>query len=248
MRARIEADEGVSSTTDAGIEDLIRKAGTLRGQYGVPTGFQQAPFFQVQTPAFVLLAVDTGVMRRVDRKQLAWLRAALEASRGKMVMAVLGHPLFAGGHDVSAGDEHFMAVRSLLREYGVRIVMAGDTHDLEYYLEAVEGTAGVETVHHFVNGGGGAYLSFGTSLAWPAQPATARWAYYPNRRDVVGKIITATPWWKWPAWMWTRDLGAWPSSPEWLSAMFDYNVAPFFQSFVVVTVRSSGKTSSARRR
>jgi 3',5'-cyclic AMP phosphodiesterase CpdA len=246
MRARIEADEGVSSTTDAGIEDLIRKAGTLRGQYGVPTGFQQAPFFQVQTPAFVLLAVDTGVMRRVDRKQLAWLRAALEASRGKMVMAVLGHPLFAGGHDLSAGDEHFMAVRSLLREYGVRIVMAGDTHDLEYYLEAVEGTAGVETVHHFVNGGGGAYLSFGTSLAWPAQPATARWAYYPNRRDVVGKIITATPWWKWPAWMWTRDLGAWPSSPEWLSAMFDYNVAPFFQSFVVVTVDPAGRTLTVR--
>jgi hypothetical protein len=163
-----------------------------------------------------------------------------------MVMAVLGHPLFAGGYDVSAGDEHFMAVRSLLREYGVRIVMAGDTHDLEYYLEAVEGTAGVETVHHFVNGGGGAYLSFGTSLAWPAQPATARWAYYPNRRDVVGKIITATPWWKWPAWMWTRDLGAWPSSPEWLSAMFDYNVAPFFQSFVVVTVDPVGRTLTVR--
>jgi hypothetical protein len=33
-----------------------------------------------------------------------------------------------------------------------------------------------------------------------------------------------------------RELGAWPSSAEWLSAMFDYNVAPCFQSFVVVTV------------
>ena len=50
MRARIEADGGVSSTTDAVIEDLIEKADFLRGQYGVPTGFQQAPFFQVQTP------------------------------------------------------------------------------------------------------------------------------------------------------------------------------------------------------
>jgi hypothetical protein len=62
----------------------------------------------------------------------------------------------------------------------------------------------------------------------------------------VGKIITATPWWKWPAWMWTRDLGAWPSSPEWLSAMFDYNVAPFFQSFVVVTVDPVGRTLTVR--
>ena len=53
---------------------------------------------------------------------------------------------------------------------------------------------------------------------------------------VVEKIVGYTPWWKWPAWVWTRSFGAWPSSPEWLSAMFDYNVAPFFQSFVVVTV------------
>ena len=246
MRARVEADGRVSSTTDATIEALIRKADSLRGLYGVPTGFQEGPFFQLQTPAFALLAVDTGVLRRVDSEELAWLRAALEASRGKMVMAVLGHPLFFGGRDVSTGDEGFMVVRRLLREYGVRIVMAGDTHDLEYYREVGEGGADAETVHHFVNGGGGAYLSFGTALAWPAEPATSQWAYYPNRHDVVGKITAETPWWKWPAWVWTKDLGAWPSSPEWLSAMFDYNVAPFFQSFVVVTVDPAGRTLTIR--
>ena len=87
-----------------------------------------------------------------------------------------------------------------------------------------------------MNGGGGAYLSFGTSLAWPSDPDVANWAYYPAQKDVVEKIVGNTPWWKWPAWVWTRSFGAWPSSPEWLSAMFDYNVAPFFQSFVVVTV------------
>jgi len=246
MRARLDADERVSSTTDAVIEDLIDKAAALRGQYGVPTGFQQAPFFQVQTPGFVLLGIDTGVLRRVDREQLAWLRAALEAARGKMVMAVLGHPIFAGGHDVAAGDEGFTAVRGLLREYGVRVVMAGDTHDLEYYAEVIDGAAGALPIHHFVNGGGGAYLSFGTALAWPARPATADWAYYPNRQEVVGKIATTTPWWKWGAWIWTREFGAWPSSPEWLSAMFDYNVAPFFQSFVVVTVDPAGRSVTIR--
>ena len=136
MRARLEADEGVSSTTERRHRrSHSRRPAILRGQYGVSTGFQQAPFFQVQTPAFVLLAVDTGVLRRVDREELTWLRAALEASRGKMVMAVLGHPFFAGGHDVSTGDEDFMALRNLLREYDVRVVMAGDTHDLEYYPE-----------------------------------------------------------------------------------------------------------------
>ena len=32
---------------------------------------------------------------------------------------------------------------------------------------------------------------------------------------------------------------AWPFSTEYLSALFDYNVAPFFQSFIEVRVESS---------
>jgi hypothetical protein len=241
MRARIAADGGVSSTTDARIEEFIERARYLRQQYGVPTGVQHAPFFQLQTDDFALLAVDTGVLRGVDPDELTWLRAALEASRGKMIMAVLGHPFFAGGHDVARDDREFTAVRELLRAYRVTVVMAGDTHDLEYYREELDGESGRFTVHHWVNGGGGAYLSFGTALAWPDTPATTEWAYYPGQGEVVEKIRNHTPWWKWPAWVWTRSFGAWPSSAEWLSAMFDYNVAPFFQSFVVVTVDPVGR-------
>ena len=236
MRARLAADGGVSSTTDETIEQFIERAAFLRRQYGVPTGAQTAPFFQVQTPSFALFAIDTGVLRGIDAEQLTWLRAALEASRGKLLMAVLGHPFFAGGHDVARDDHEFMALRDLLRAHGVRIVMAGDTHDLEYYEEQVNNEQGGFTTHHWVNGGGGAYLSFGSALAWPVRPDLAQWAYYPSQRDVVEKIRNYTPWWKWPAWVWTEKFGAWPSSAEWLSAMFDYNVAPFFQSFVVVSV------------
>ncbi len=246
MQARNAADGGLSTTTDARIEELIQRADFLRRQYGVPTGAQAAPFFQLQTPSFALIAVDTGVLRRVDSEQLTWLRGALAASRGKMVMAVLGHPFFAGGHDVARDDDGFMALRELLRAHGVSVIMAGDTHDLEYYEEPVQGESGPFTVHHWVNGGGGAYLSFGSALAWPAKPDIANWAHYPNTRDVVEKIRVYTPWWKWPAWVWTRNFGAWPSSPEWLSAMFDYNVAPFFQSFVVVTVDPAERRMTIR--
>jgi 3',5'-cyclic AMP phosphodiesterase CpdA len=241
MRARIEADGGLSSTTDSRIEEFIERAAFLRGAYGVPTGVQDAPFFHVQTPSFALIAIDTGVLRGVDAEQLTWLRAVLDASRGKMVMAVLGHPIFAGGHDVASGDPEFTAVRDLLRAHGVRIVMAGDTHDLEYYQEPVTTESGPFTVHHWVNGGGGAYLSFGSALAWPPKPEATTWAYYPNQKEVMDKIAINTPLWKWPAWVWTRSFGAWPASAEWLSAMFDYNVAPFFQSFVVVTVDPAGR-------
>jgi 3',5'-cyclic AMP phosphodiesterase CpdA len=241
IRARIAVDGGLSSTTDGRIDEFITSADFLRRQYRVPTGDQQGSFFQVQTPDFALLAVDTGVLRGLDPDELTWLRAALEASRGKMIMAVLGHPIFAGGHDVAQGDEEFMAVRELLRRHNVSIVMAGDTHDLEYYREPGPGGTGTSVIHHWVNGGGGAYLSFGSALAWPAKADTADWAFYPGHAPVVDKIVRYTPWWKWPAWIWTRELGAWPSSAEWLSAMFDYNVAPFFQSFVVVTVDPANK-------
>jgi 3',5'-cyclic AMP phosphodiesterase CpdA len=237
IRARAEADLRVTSTTEGRIEDLIHEAERLRQAYAVPTGFQRAPFFEIQTERFALVAVDTGILRAIDVEQAAWLDAALDRAAGKFTMAILGHPFFAGGHDVTVGDQEFAGLKKLLLRHGVAIVMAGDTHDLEYYAEP--SAAASTVVHHFVNGGGGAYLSFGTSLAWPPQPPTAEWAYYPNLDAVTRKIEAQTPWWKRPAWWWTRSFGAAPFSAEWLSAAFDYNVAPFFQSFVEVKVEPS---------
>jgi uncharacterized membrane protein HdeD (DUF308 family)/3',5'-cyclic AMP phosphodiesterase CpdA len=235
IRARVEADLRVTSTTDDRIEDLIDQAERLRRMYGVPTGFQRAPFFEVQTDRFALLAIDTGILRTIDPVQQEWLEGALSRAAGKMTMAVLGHPFIAGGHDTAAGDADFERLKQRLVSAGVTIVMAGDTHDLEYYSDP----AGSPVVHYFVNGGGGAYLSFGTSLAWPGRPPATSWAYYPNHDDVTEKIEARTPWWKRPAWWWTRQFGAWPFTAEWLSAAFDYNVAPFFQSFVEVKVERS---------
>jgi len=237
MRARIQADNGISSTTDAGIEALIAEAQRLRREYEVPTQFQRAPFFEIQTNWFALVAVDTGVARTVDPAQLAWLRGALDRARGKFTMAVLGHPFYAGGHDTVGDSEGFAALRQLLRERQVSVAMAGDTHDLEYYAERADGSS--QTTHHFVNGGGGAYLSFGTALAWPAPAATPEWAFYPTTAQVRAKIDATTPWWKWPAWWWTTRFNAWPFSPEWLSAAFDVNAAPFFQSFMEIAVEPS---------
>jgi hypothetical protein len=76
-------------------------------------------------------------------------------------------------------------------------------------------------------------------LSWPVQVPVSDWAHYPDRLAVSQKIEAQTPWWKRPAWWWTAEFDAWPFSAEWLSAVFDYNVAPFFQSFVLVNVESS---------
>ena len=236
MRARVEADNRLTSTTDDRIAWLVGEAARLRREYGVPTGFQRAPYFQIQSDRFALLAVDTGVLRRVDPDQLAWLRAALEQSRGKFKMVILGHPLYAGGLYKATGDGDFTALHDLMREHRVEIVMAGDTHDLELYVERYQAEGTEHVMHHVVNGGGGAYLSSGTALAWPIAPAVPQWAFHPTSAALTAKIDFHTPRWKWPFWVWTKHFGAWPFSVEWLSAAFDYNVAPFFQSFVEVRV------------
>lgn len=240
MTARIEVDRRLSSTTEETVQRLVERASWLRRFYGVPTQQQAGPFFQVQTESFALFAIDTGIARRIDDAQMAWLRDALAAARGKMKMAILGHPFYAGGRMLVPPDSDFAALHALLREHRVAVVMAGDTHDLEYYREdGAPGTSSAGATHHFVNGGGGAYLSFGTALDWPERPDAPAWAYYPSRADVVAKITATTPWWKRPAWWWTTRAGAWPFSAEFVSAAFDVNAAPFYQSFVEIRVEPS---------
>ena len=241
MEARADADLRLTSTTRSRIDDLINEAARLGSEYRVPTGFQRGPFFEIQTDRFALIAIDTGIVKRIDDRQWAWLEGALARAKGKLTMAILGHPFYAAGFDQTAGHDDFARLKRLLLQHGVAIVMAGDTHDLEYYAEPAPNRQvwrdGV--VHYFVNGGGGAYLSFGTALQWPVPAATAEWAHYPSKQTVTDKIVARTPRWKWPAWWWTSRFNAWPFSAEWLSGIFDYNVAPFFQSFIEVRVEPS---------
>ena len=239
IRARVEADLRLSSTTDGRIEGLLAQAQDLRDEYGVPTGFQRGPFFEIQSDTFALIAIDTGIVKRIDPAQWQWLEAALARARGKSIMAVLGHPFYAKSYDMAAGNEPFAKLKRLLIEHGVTVMMAGDTHDLEYYVEPATGST--PSLHYFVNGGGGAYLSLGTALEWPDRPIVAEWAFYPTRDAIARKIQARTPWWKRPAWWWVDRYRAWPFATEYLSALFDYNVAPFFQSFIEVRVEPSAR-------
>ena len=191
----------------------------------------------MQVDNFALLAIDTGILRSVDERQWAWLERALARSRGKLIMAIVGHPRFAGGRDTTIGDEKFAAVYRLLARNGVTVAIAGDTHDFEYYQEST--AAGGTTQHHFVNGGGGAYLSIGTALSFPARPAVPNFAFYPSSHPLRAKLEAETPIWKQPFWYWIKWFNAWPFTVESLSGAFDFNRAPFFQSFMEIRVEGS---------
>jgi len=119
--------------------------------------------------------------------------------------------------------------------------MAGDTHDFEYYREKIGDGDGARVMHHFVNGGGGAYLSIGTALDFPQAPPLDDWAFYPRTDRLRDKMEAEMPLWKQPFWYWIKWFKAWPFSVEALSGVFDFNHAPFFQSFMEVRVERSKK-------
>jgi 3',5'-cyclic AMP phosphodiesterase CpdA len=236
--ARVRRDLKVTTTTPQAIETLVGQASFLRKEYDLSAGHQNAPFFQVSNDYFVFLSIDTGVRRRLDDLQLAWLKSVLEASKGKYVMVLLGHPFYAIGEYQGNMNTDFRALHDLLRTYKVPLIMAGDTPDLEYYKELPQNNDG-HTMHHFVNGGGGAYLSIGAAMALAGSRPTKDWAIYPAREPLVQKIDSLTPRWKYPAWVWLKKYNGYPFSAEWLSAAFDYNQAPYFQSFLEIKIEKS---------
>jgi uncharacterized membrane protein HdeD (DUF308 family) len=240
MEAREQLTVLVTPPDRRGVASAVAEAARLRTEYGIRTAEQRAPFFEVHGRWFSLIAADTGILRRFDPAQAAWFERALSRARDRFTMVILGHPLYAGGAYQGA-DPAFGAIHRLLRQHRVPIVMAGDTHDFEYYRERYESPDGPRVMHHFVNGGGGAYLSIGTALAWPSVAPVEHWAFYPRTDAVRAKLDRETSRWKWPVWWWIKRFGAWPASVEALSGMFDFNRAPFFQSFMEVRVEGGAQ-------
>jgi uncharacterized membrane protein HdeD (DUF308 family) len=258
MRSRLETDGRLTTSARNRVERYIQEAARLRKEFGVRTGLQRGPIFEVQTKRFALIAVDTGVLRTVDSAQSDWLQAALARSRGKFTMVILGHPLYTGGRyqgdpDQLAGEwelplrsplaqgesDGFTAVHRLLRDHQVEVVMAGDMHDFEHYQEKYDAQGKKGTMHHFVNGGGGAYIVVGLPFDWPRTPDLPVWTYFPRKDAIIAKLDAQTPIWKRPVWLWVKHLSGWPFSGYILSAAFDHNKAPYFQSFMKVQVHNS---------
>ncbi|HQU92762.1 MAG TPA: metallophosphoesterase, partial [Pyrinomonadaceae bacterium] len=221
-------------TDDRRYLDNIAEAKRLREYYRIDNGHQRAPFFEMHTPGFSLIAADTGILRRLDDKQFAWLEESLIRAGTNYKMVILGHPFYVAGRYMAGEDEDFNKIHELLKRYNVNTVMAGDTHDFEHYREG--------EMLHFVNGGGGAYLSIGTAVAFPSDPDLSNHAFYPRTDQVNEKLDRETPMWKYPFLLWMRKLRGYPFDSEMVSGAFDFNSAPFFQSFIEVRVeRSQGR-------
>jgi len=240
LKARLAEDLKTDIiSTDQRFEEITTEAKRLRDWYGIKNGTQRAPYFEVHRAGFSLIAVDTGIMRTIDSKEREWLEAALGRAGSNFKLVVLGHPFYVAGIDTAENDAEFASTREILRRYKVDVAMAGDTHDFEFYKEKYTADDGEREMLHFVNGGGGAYLSIGTAVAFPEKPFTPDYAFYPRTDQLEAKIRNEAPGWKMPFFWWMQYLGGYPFDSEMVSGAFDFNRAPFFQSFLEVSVEPS---------
>jgi hypothetical protein len=242
LRARLLSDVRTRAlNTDERFEQITNETQRLREYYQIKNGLQRGPFFEIQTPGFSLIAIDTGILRRVDAYENAWVEQALTRAGDNFKMVVIGHPFYVAGAYGAANDPAFRQIHETLKRFSVDVVMGGDTHDFEFYKEYYSLESKQGEMLHFVNGGGGAYLSVGTSLGFPQQPATADYAFYPRTDQLTAKIRDEAPLWKLPFLVWLRYFQGYPFDNEMVSGAFEFNRAPFFQSFMEVIVERSQK-------
>jgi len=240
LKARLASDLKTQAiTTDERFNEITAEADRLRRYYRIRNGLQRGPFFELHISGFSLIAVDTGILRTIDPYEAAWLEQALTRAGTNFKLVVLGHPFFVAGADTGINDAAFQKIHETMKRFSVDVVMAGDTHDFEFYKERYASQSTQKEMLHFVNGGGGAYLSIGTAIGFPEQPVVPDYAFYPRADQLSTKIHNEAPFWKLPFLVWLRQFHGYPFDSEMVSGAFDFNYAPFFQSFLEVSVERS---------
>jgi hypothetical protein len=179
---------------------------TLGGLIDRPESQQRLPFFEMTFPQapLTILGLDTGVSGSIDRPQFEWLERQLKRAReaGRLIFVLLSMPLyvdaaFAGWKEPpdAASTRGLLGTREiyeLLRAYKADVVMGGDTHSFQSYsVRYIAPDDLPHTMHHIVNGGGGAYLSwpvdFKWRLDWRGSKLNNRSVYQFEGRDAEGK-------------------------------------------------------------
>jgi hypothetical protein len=144
-------------------ERLLRSDMEQRGVWAQPV--QPAPYFAIDTPELLILALDTGIHGRLDAEQGRWLIEASEDPRPKLL--ITGKPVYVDNHynpcpiswDGAEAAGGFQTVDDVVRHepFRYRAVIGADVHNYQYY--PIELGHPPRCINYIVSGGGGAHLS-----------------------------------------------------------------------------------------
>jgi hypothetical protein len=183
-------------------QTLRREVLQAEGEHERPR--QPGPYWAMETTHVVFVAIDTGVTGDIDGEQGEWL-LRVASTTDKPLVLLTGKPLYVDGElkegrilwgpDAPCQDRKFKTIHEVVLAHRFVAVIGGDVHNYQYYRvgrKPLPGKPGLpEVVHHFVSGGGGAYLSathrFG-KVDIPATGATeavteSEFLCYPLRGD-----------------------------------------------------------------
>lgn len=144
--------------------DLIERWSRERGAAAQkPPTPQPGPYYVIDTAHMRFVCIDTGIRGDIDARQGRWLVDVSADPRPKILLT--GKPLLVNGRvDECAITDHpdgFESVLSVVhhKKFNYVAAIGGDVHNYQHYPANVQDPDGsTRTIHHFVSGGGGAFM------------------------------------------------------------------------------------------
>ncbi|RPJ53466.1 MAG: hypothetical protein EHM24_32850, partial [Acidobacteria bacterium] len=107
-------------------------AGPYFEYFGANAGPVGLGYYSYDLGAWHIVSLNSNISTSPGSPQISWLRADLEANRGRTCTAAYWHhPLVSSG--TNGGSSHVREFWNVLHEYGIEIVMNGHDHMYERY-------------------------------------------------------------------------------------------------------------------
>lgn len=170
-------------------ETLVRRH-QLRPESREADAPQPNMYFAIDTPKLRIVAIDTGILGRLDFAQGEWLRRVSAGPKPKLLIS--GKPVYAGpdmsprrilAEDGSTSGQSGL-LWSIVRDPQNNFVamISGDVHHYERHAVRLPGGRTMQCV---ISGGGGAFMTATHQIGKVERPDVdeSSWVVYPTRAD-----------------------------------------------------------------
>lgn len=170
--------------------ETIEAAGRLRGRAQSSGPPQPNMYFAIDTPKLRIVAIDVGILGRLDHAQGQWLKKVSAGEKPKLLIS--GKPVYSGDQmsprrilNEDPGEDGYSGLLwSVVRDPANNYVamVSGDVHHYERHsVRLPEG----RVMQCVITGGGGAFMTSTHQIPRVARPDVdeSSWTVYPTRAD-----------------------------------------------------------------
>jgi hypothetical protein len=169
--------------------ETLQLGDELRSEAQAKGPAQPNMYFCIDTPELRVIAIDVGIMGRLDHEQGEWLKRVSAGPKPKLLVS--GKPVYSGPHmsprrilGADGGNDNSGMIWSVVRdpENNFISMVSGDVHHYERHSVRVSGGRKIECV---ISGGGGAFMTSTHQIARVERPDVdeSNWVVFPTRAD-----------------------------------------------------------------